>query len=397
MAGLRVFVSSTCYDLSVIRSQLRIFIQGLGHEPLMSDYSDLLYDPRIHTHTSCVDEVASADMVVLIIGCRFGGKTVPEALAKLDFESLKKESNNTESLKKQDNLSVTQLEILKAVESGIPVFTFVDSAVWHDHSLYEKNKDKPIISEISFPSIEKPETASFIFEFINFLRHRTQGNSVFTFSKLQDIEDALRKQWSALFQKLIQEQRSKAFEARRIDSLTEQFEDLKTAILTSIGSTNERDVARGVVRFRRLVDFVRSLVLRDHNFLIRGRHTWDELLRYAEISRVMDASELPEEIFYRIRNFGPRPRMFLIKVDGTFFELRTSPDFFHNLSLEWEAFMQLGEETREIIVDALGDMRPTMGPLRYVREPFDYYINRWIHQEQLIKSRDDEGGSDESA
>ncbi|MFX6540584.1 hypothetical protein ABTG54_21290, partial [Acinetobacter baumannii] len=90
--------------------------------------------------------------------------TVPEALAKLDFDSLKKESKSIESLKKQENLSVTQLEILKAVESGIPVFTFVDSSVWHDHALYEKNKDKPIINDISFPSIEKPETASFIFE-----------------------------------------------------------------------------------------------------------------------------------------------------------------------------------------------------------------------------------------
>lgn len=397
MAGLRVFVSSTCYDLSVIRSQLRIFIQGLGHEPLMSDYSDLLYDPRIHTHTSCVDEVASADIVVLIVGSRFGGKTVPDALARIDFDSLKKESKSIESLKKQENLSVTQLEILKAVESGIPVFTFVDSAVWHDHSLYEKNKDKPIISEISFPSIEKAETASFIFEFINFLRHRARGNSVFTFSKLQDIEETLRKQWSALFQKLIQEQRSKAFEAKRIDSLTEQFEDLKTAILTSIGTTNERDVARGVVRFRRLIDFVRALGLKDHNFLIRGKHSWDELLRYAEIDRVIDTSELPEELYYLRRGMGPRPRMFLIKNDRTFFELRTSPDFFHSLSLEWGAFMELGDDTREIIVDALSDMRPTMGPLRYIREPFDFYLDKWIHQEQLLKSRDDENDSDENA
>src|SRR5690554_3265260 len=140
MAGLRVFVSSTCYDLSVIRSQLRIFIQNLGHEPIMSDYSDLLYDPRVHTHTSCVDEVATADVVVLIVGSRFGGKTVPEALLKLDFDVLKKESKSTESLSKKENLSVTQLEILKAVESGIPVFTFVDSAVWHDHALYEKDR-----------------------------------------------------------------------------------------------------------------------------------------------------------------------------------------------------------------------------------------------------------------
>jgi hypothetical protein len=376
MAGLRVFVSSTCYDLSVIRSQLRIFIQNLGHEPLMSDYSDLLYDPRLHTHTSCVDEVANADVVVLIVGSRFGGKTVPEALAKLDFDVLNNESKSTKSLIKKDNLSVTQLEILKAVESGIPVFTFVDSAVWHDHSLYEKNKDKSIINEISFPSIEKPETASFIFEFINFLRHRARGNSVFTFSKLQDIEDTLRRQWSSLFQKLIQEQRTKAFEAKRLDNLTEQFEDLKTAILTSIGTTNERDVARGVVRYRRLLDFVKSLGIKDHNFLIKGQHPWDELLQYAEIEKIIDASDLPDEFLYRRRNMGsPRARMYLIKQDGTFFELRTSPDFFHSLSLEWEAFMELPEDTREIIVDALSEMRPSMGPLRYIREPFEFYLH----------------------
>ena len=380
MAGLRVFVSSTCYDLSVIRSQLRIFIQNLGHEPLMSDYSDLLYDPRLHTHTSCVDEVANADVVVLIVGSRFGGKTVPEALAKLDFEVLKKESKSTSSLTKKENLSVTQLEILKAVESGIPVFTFVDSSVWHDHSLYEKNKDKPIINDISFPSIEKPETASFIFEFINFLRHRARGNSVFTFSKLQDIEDALRRQWSSLFQKLIQEQRTRAFEAKRLDNLTEQFEDLKTAILTSIGTTNEREVARGVVRYRRLLDFVKSLGIKDHNFLIRGHHPWEELLDYAEINKVIDAAELPDEFLHRRRGIGGRARMFLLKRDGTFFELRSSPDFFHSLSLEWEAFMELPDDTREIIVDALSEMRPSMGPLRYIREPFEYYLH-----ERLIK------------
>lgn len=388
MAGLRVFVSSTCYDLSVIRSQLRIFIQNLGHEPLMSDYSDLLYDPRLHTHTSCVDEVANADVVVLIVGSRFGGKTVPEALAKLDFEVLKSKSKSTESLVKKDNLSVTQLEILKAVESGIPVFTFVDSAVWHDHSLYEKNKDKSIINEISFPSIEKPETASFIFEFINFLRHRARGNSVFTFSKLQDIEDILRRQWSSLFQKLIQEQRTKAFEAKRLDNLTEQFEDLKTAILTSIGTTNERDIARGVVRYRRLLDFVKSLGIKDHNFLIKGKHSWDELLHYVEIDKIIDASDLPDEFIYRHRGIGSsRARMYLIKSDGTFFELRTSPDFFHSLSLEWEAFMELPEDTREIIVDALSEMRPSMGPLRYIREPFEYYL----HEKSLFKEPEGSG------
>ena len=52
MAEVKVFISSTCYDLSIIRSELRNFIKSMGHIPVMSDYADVLYDPRTHTHTS---------------------------------------------------------------------------------------------------------------------------------------------------------------------------------------------------------------------------------------------------------------------------------------------------------------------------------------------------------
>lgn len=383
MAGLKVFVSSTCYDLSIVRSQLRIFIQNIGHEPVMSDYNDILYDPRIHTHSSCVDEVASCDVVILIVGQRFGGKTVPEALNKIDLEFLYKESKSTDSLKKKENLSVTQLEILKAVEAGIPVFTFIDNGVWHDHATYEKNKDKGIISDIEFPSIQKPDTAAFIFEFINFLRHRARGNSVFPFSKLQDIEEVLKKQWSSLFQKLLQEQRNRVIQGKRLDDLTDQFEDLKTAILTSIGTSNEREVARGVVRFRKLMDFVRALGLKDMNFVLQGRQSWEDLLSYADIVETLDAADFPKEFAYQRRGPSSRPRFYLIKKDQTFYEVRMSQDFFHGLSLDWAAFMELSEETRGIIVDALSEMRVGLGPIRYIREEFENHFKKWIHQENL--------------
>ncbi len=394
MAGLRVFVSSTCYDLSTIRSQLRTFILSQGHEPLMSDYSDILYDPRLHTHTSCVDEVASADVVVLIVGSRFGGRSVPEALSKLDFEKLDKESKSTESLKKKENLSVTQLEILKAVESGIPIFTFIDDGVWHDHALYEKNKGKPIINEIEFPAIEKSETASFIFEFINFLRHRTKGNSVFSFAKTQDIEETLRKQWSSLFQKLLQEQRSQSIERKRIDNLSEQFADLKTAILTSIGSSNERDVARGVVRFRRLLDFVRSLTLRDTNIFLKNTISWDDLLHEAGIVELIDLSDDPNYQEFR-RHIGPRGGLFLVKEDRTYYELRMSPEIFHSYALEWDSFMELPEETRTVIFDALSEMRMGPGPVRYMRRPIDVMLDElhYRNQRNLLEGSDDDEGN----
>ena len=37
----------------------------------MSDYNDVLFDPRSHTHESCIKEIANADVVILIIGSRF--------------------------------------------------------------------------------------------------------------------------------------------------------------------------------------------------------------------------------------------------------------------------------------------------------------------------------------
>ena len=84
-----MFISSTCYDLSLLRSQLRLFTKNMGYNPIMSDYEDVLYDPRIHTHTSCVDEVKNCDILILIIGSRFGGKASTESLNKINFEALK--------------------------------------------------------------------------------------------------------------------------------------------------------------------------------------------------------------------------------------------------------------------------------------------------------------------
>ena len=90
----------------------------------MSDYNDVLYDPRDHTHESCVKEIQSADMVILIIGSRFGGKAIPKAIENLDIETIKAASKSTSFIDK-GNISITQLEILKAVELEIPIFTFI--------------------------------------------------------------------------------------------------------------------------------------------------------------------------------------------------------------------------------------------------------------------------------
>lgn len=387
MASLRIFVSSTCYDLSAIRSQIRSFIFSLGYEPIMSDYNDVLYDPRIHTHTSCIEEVNSCDLIILIVGSRFGGKAIPEAISKIDFENIFEKSKSIEKLKTKENISVTQLEILKAVEIDIPIFTFIDNRLYNDHELYEKNKGKflkigkeeqvkDLIKLIDFPSIDKPETAEFIFEFINFLRHRTKGNSINTFSKFEDIELTLKKQWSGLFQRLLNENRLKQIEAKRIDTLTNQFEDLKTAILTSITNTNERDVAKGVVKYRKLHEFISSLKIANQNVILEENISWDNFLRdIVGIVEVLDMDNVDVS-----RNRMHRFRTLLVKEDLTFYELRFGREYLDDMSLDFEAFMHLSSDIRKIIFDALAEMPHSMMNVRYKRENINVYMNRYYEE-----------------
>ena len=368
MSELRVFVSSTCYDLSLLRAQLRSFIKGIGYEPVMSDFEDILYDPRNHTHASCIDEVSNCDMLILIIGSRYGGKAKPEALSKVSFEALKSESANVESLKNAENLSVTQLEVLKAIESGMPIYTFIDKRVWHDHALYEKNKNSEIIDKIIFPSIDKQETAKYIFDFINFVRLRNTNNTIFPFEKGQDIEEILKKQWSYYFQRLLREQRFVDGDRKRIDILSERFEELKTAILTSINDGSQKEIARGVVKYRTLLDFLCSLKRNMIPYITSTQDPWEKMLEVFDIHRIVIPApqDYVDDGYTRVG----RMRIFLEYKDGSFCEARFTISVLERLQSDWESFIKLGSKTREVIAEALVELPRGMGMVRHHEKKF---------------------------
>ena len=370
MAELRVFVSSTCYDLSLLRSQLRTFIKSMGYEPIMSDYEDVLYDPRIHTHTSCVDEVKNCDVLILIIGSRFGGKATAEALSRVNFDILSTESSNVESLKDKDILSVTQLEVLKAIEESIPVYTFIDKRVWPDHALYEKNKSSDIIDRIVFPAIEKQETAKYIFEFINFVRLRTKGNNIFSFEKGQDIEEILRKQWSGYFQRLLHEERFMAENHKKMDVLSEQFEDLKTAILTSIENDEKRDIARGVVNFRRLLEVLIGLNISTTE-LCTFTGSFRELIENHGVIQMTDAKGIGIDTEHH-----STIRSYFIKEDKTFYEVRVPFIAIERLAQEWDDFKVLQEKSKKIIIETIAELLRPSFIVQYHRETISEYFNR---------------------
>ena len=73
MAKPRIFLSSTCYDLSIIRDELTRFLEERGFEVINSEKSSFGVTPGLHSHSACLEAVNEADYLLLIIGKRRGG------------------------------------------------------------------------------------------------------------------------------------------------------------------------------------------------------------------------------------------------------------------------------------------------------------------------------------
>lgn len=170
MAIPRVFISSTCYDLKHIRESLKYFVRTIGYEPVLSNEGDVFYSPDIHTHESCLKEVETCQIFILIIGGRYGGKFI---------------NNNT---------SITNNEYKAAIKKNIPIFALVEQSVYSEHFLFSENKNNDIAHLIDYPSVNNIK----IFEFIDEVCQQIRNNAIYSFKDFSDIESYLKKQWAGM-------------------------------------------------------------------------------------------------------------------------------------------------------------------------------------------------------
>lgn len=197
MATPRIFTSSTCYDLNEVRDSLYSFIDSLGYIPIFSDKNDVFYHPDLHSHDSCLKEIESCQIFLLVIGGRFGG-----------------------NYKYDTTRSIVNAEYQAAKKLGIPIFTFIKREVHDDHKVYTRNKkEKPeFFDKIEYPSIEKQETVCNIFEFIDEVRKSDVNNAYFTFEFSRDIQNILIKQFAGMFYDFLWK-RQKSKEGERAEEL----------------------------------------------------------------------------------------------------------------------------------------------------------------------------------
>lgn len=159
-------MSSTCYDLKQIRQNIRTFIEDdLGYEAILSEYDSFPVDPDKDTVNNCLRVVEQrADIMVLIVGCRYGYVT------------------------ERGEKSITNLEYLRARAKGIPIFVFIEQKIINILPVWQNNK------EADFSNIVDSDK---IFEFVDTLRSKG-SNWVHEFNTGADIISCLKKQLAYL-------------------------------------------------------------------------------------------------------------------------------------------------------------------------------------------------------
>jgi len=177
MAIPRVFISSTFYDLRQVREDLERFIKELGYEPVRHETGAIPFGKDNAPETFAYREVELCDIIVTIIGGRYGTSSQQEL-----------------------GYSITQNELRRALDRGIQVFIFVEKNVLSEFSTYQLNKENKSTIYRFVDDVK-------VYEFIEHLYQLPKNNAITPFEISTDITKFLKNQWAGLFQRFLQEQK----------------------------------------------------------------------------------------------------------------------------------------------------------------------------------------------
>ncbi|MCX5864289.1 MAG: DUF4062 domain-containing protein [Deltaproteobacteria bacterium] len=207
----RIFVSSTFYDLKHIRSSLESFIEGMGYEPVLSEKGKIAYDPDIPLDESCYREATTVDILVLIVGGRYGS-----ASSDVDLEGIPEFYDRYES--------ITKKEYNAAYSKDIPIYVLVEKNVLTEYETYKKNKGNKTIQYAHVDSVN-------VFLLLEEIIAMSKNNPIHQFEKHSEIQYWLKEQLAGLFHELI----NRRSEQKQLSTLSD-----KVTELASINSSLQR-------------------------------------------------------------------------------------------------------------------------------------------------------------
>lgn len=171
MAAPRVFISSTFYDLHHVRNDIEGFLKNIGYDPIMHERGSVPYSQKETLERSCYEEVSHSDIVVSIIGGKFG------------------------TTSHDNDGSITMGELDRALNEGKILYIFIDRNVDAENKTFEANDGK--IRPFHADDIR-------VHKYISELRRKCRNHPIETFESSLDIVEHLKRQFAGKFQQLLQ-------------------------------------------------------------------------------------------------------------------------------------------------------------------------------------------------
>lgn len=226
----RIFVSSTFYDLKHIREELSRFIKSYYFDPVLFEDGDIGYTSSLHLDESCYQTIDTCDMVILIIGGNYGTIATSQETDDEYFPKL---------------ISITRREYRKAVEYNIPIFVFVDKAVYAEYNIYQLNKEEIEKNHVSI--IFSATKDINVFKFIDEIK--SMGiYSITEFDQFATIQNFLQKQWADFFKTYLHNLRKDKEHQiiksgiEEINGLIRKLNDLSDNILQKVAPDDYKEI-----------------------------------------------------------------------------------------------------------------------------------------------------------
>lgn len=248
MAKPRIFISSTFYDLRQVRANIDLFLEQIGYEPVRNEEGDIPYGKEDALEEYCYKEIKSIDILVSIIGGRFGT-----------------ESKRTKS-------SISQLELKTALNEGKQVYIFIDKNVLSEYETYLINKE----NDSNYRYVDDKR----IYEFIEEIKALNTNNIIQGFETASDITKYLKEQFAGLFQRFLEEQ-TRIKEVSLIKGLEKTAQTLNKLVnfLSAENKDQTEEINRILTINHPLVERIKTELIIPYNFYIEGFSDLNELLK----------------------------------------------------------------------------------------------------------------------
>lgn len=288
MAKPRVFISSTFYDLQQIRANIDQFIEDLGYESIRNEEGDIPYGNDERLEEYCYKEIRSVDILVNIIGGRYGS-----ASSKPEY-------------------SITQQELRTALSENKQVYIFIQKDVFYEYRTYLLNKDK---ADIKYKYVDNVN----IYKFIEEVYNLPTNNNIKDFETSSDITRYLKMQFAGLFQRFLEEQ-TKLKEASLIRNLQETAKNLDSLVsyLRTENEGKNDEINRILTMNHPLVSNLRSKLKIPYNFYIEGYNDLVELLNARGYHRKDEYDDQSYLVWGKVLNNNAEERY--VKISKSLFD-----------------------------------------------------------------------------